>query len=309
MIDMKYITLFTFLFYSYNISAKNQSPFLVVLGIAQDAGYPQAGCYKPHCMPGWKDINQRLGAVSLGLVDSKSSKKYLIEATPDLPSQLYQLHAIAPDNEFKLSGVFLTHAHIGHYTGLMFLGHEAMGTMNMPVYVMPRMKQFLETNGPWSQLVNFNNITLSELHNKTEKKLGELTISPFLVPHRDEFSETVGYEIQGPKKSAVFIPDINKWEIWDYKLSDVIQKSDYALIDASFFANGEIPGRDMSLIPHPFVTETMDLLKNLPLKEKNKVWFIHMNHTNPMLNPDSQESKIVESNGYNIAREGDRFVL
>ncbi len=284
-------------------SDENQ-PYLFVLGVAQDAGYPQTGCYKPHCMPGWNDPALRRGAASLALIDPLSGKKYIFDATPNFPEQLYRLEKEAPSAQFKLDGIFLTHAHIGHYTGLMFLGHEAMGASSVPVYAMPRMAEFLKTNGPWSQLVNYNNIRVSPLqHDKTEQ-LGNIAVTPFLVPHRDEYSETVGYRIEGPKKSAIYIPDINKWSAWETRLADLLKTVDYALIDATFFDDGELPGRDMSKIPHPFVVESMDLLQDLPEAERRKVWFIHINHTNPLLDLNSEPSRQVRSRGFNIAVEG-----
>lgn len=296
--------------YSQTIAASDHSsPYLYVLGVAQDAGYPQAGCYQAHCMPGWEDKHLRRGAVSLGLIDPNDKKKYLFEATPNLPEQLYALEVEAPAEHFEFAGIFLTHAHIGHYAGLMFLGHESMGASGIPVFAMPRMRQFLETNGPWSQLVTYNNITLKPLQHNQAQKLDQLKVTPFLVPHRDEYSETVGYQITGPNKSAVFIPDINKWQEWETDIVELVKSVDYALLDAAFFANGELPGRDMSVIPHPFVAETMETLKQLSRKERNKVWFIHMNHTNPILNPESRESRSVETEGFNIATEGKRFRL
>ena len=69
---------------------------------------------------------------------------------------------------------------------------------------------------------------------------------PFLVPHRDEFSETVGFEIKGENKTAVFIPDIDKWSKWNSDLKELIKRVDYAFLDATFYKNGEIPSRDMS---------------------------------------------------------------
>jgi pyrroloquinoline quinone biosynthesis protein B len=84
---------------------------------------------------------------------------------------------------------------------------------------------------------------------------------------------------------------------------------DYALIDATFYADGELPGRDMSKVPHPFVTESMELLEHLSVKERNKVWFIHMNHTNPLLDVESKESKTVQSRGFNISVEGIKLNL
>jgi pyrroloquinoline quinone biosynthesis protein B len=291
------------------VFAEERAPYIYILGIAQDAGFPQAGCYKPHCMPGWNDPERKITATSLGLIDPSSKKKYIFEATPDLPEQLFLLEQEAPSDEFSLNGIFITHAHIGHYTGLMYLGREAMGAHGLPIYVMPKMEQYLRENGPWSQLIALNNISLMPLRNDRSEVLNNLKVTPFLVPHRDEFSETVGYSIQGPKKTALFIPDINKWSQWKENILERIQLVDYALIDATFYDNNELPGRDMSKIPHPFVVETMATLSLLPREQREKVWFIHMNHTNPLLNLNSDQAKGVRAQGFNIASTGLRLKL
>jgi pyrroloquinoline quinone biosynthesis protein B len=208
------------------------------------------------------------------------------------------------------TAIFLTHAHIGHYTGLMYLGKEAMNAQQVPVYVYPKMQVFIENNGPWSQLVSNKNIVLKTMQtNKLQQLNSQLSVLPFQVPHRDEFSETVGYQINGQEKSALFIPDIDKWEKWETSIIDAIQKVDYAFIDATFFSGKEIQARDISEIPHPFVIESIELFGKLSPTEKAKIHFIHMNHTNPLLKPKSFESKKVEALGFNIARTGDRFTL
>ena len=291
------------------VFAEERAPYIYILGVAQDAGFPQAGCYKPHCMPGWNDPERKITATSLGLIDPSSKKKYIFEATPDLPEQLFLLEQEAPSDEFSLNGIFITHAHIGHYTGLMYLGREAMGAHGLPIYVMPKMEQYLRENGPWSQLIALNNISLMPLRNDRSEVLNNLKVTPFLVPHRDEFSETVGYSIQGPKKTALFIPDINKWSQWKENILERIQLVDYALIDATFYDNNELPGRDMSKIPHPFVVETMATLSLLPREQREKVWFIHMNHTNPLLNSNSDQAQEVRAQGFNIASTGLRLKL
>tara|TARA_B110000879_G_scaffold19155_1_gene23304 strand:+ start:3303 stop:4085 length:783 start_codon:yes stop_codon:yes gene_type:complete len=260
-------------------------------------------------MPGWKDKMLRRGATSLAVIDPTAKSKVLFEATPQLPSQLYDLHNEAPDGEYSLDGVFLTHAHIGHYAGLMFFGHEAQGASEIPVYAMPRMAEFIRDNGPWSQLVTLKNIELKDLKNQQGNKFPNLIVTPFLVPHRDEFSETVGYRIEGPNKTAIFIPDINKWDVWEQDIAQLVRSVDYALLDATFYADGELGNRDMSQIPHPFVSQSMATFDHLSPEDKNKVWFIHLNHTNPLLNSQSSESKYVRSQGYNIAAEGDRLPL
>ena len=241
--------------------------------------------------------------VLLGIVDALNNKNYLVEATPDFTQQTKVLKNHSPFSKKETpDGIFLTHAHIGHYTGLMYLGKEAMNADSIAVYAMPRMKAYLEQNGPWSQLVNNKNIALQELQDGKEIKLAkDLRIVPFIVPHRDEFSETVGYKITGPNKSALFIPDIDKWEKWNTDIVEAITKVDYAFVDATFYDAAEINNRDIATIPHPFIIESMLLFKDLPAAEKRKIYFIHFNHTNPVINKKSKQYQQVIKNGFNVA--------
>jgi pyrroloquinoline quinone biosynthesis protein B len=296
--------------FTLSFCAEAQDVFIEVLGVAQDAGYPQVNCYQPHCLRAWEDPALARDASSIAVVNRHASKKYLFDATPDMREQLYALHRVAPDGEVRLDGIFLTHAHMGHYAGLVHLGREATSSHGTPVYAMPRMKKFLEDNGPWDQLVRLENIRLVGLEHERTVDLGEnLSVTPFVVPHRDEYSETVGYRIDGPNKSAVFIPDIDKWGMWDVDIRDVVKAVDYALVDATFFRDGELGERDMSTIKHPFVSESMDLLDALSDEEKARVIFIHMNHTNPLLIEGSAEQREVERRGFRFAVEGLRLEL
>ncbi len=296
-------------------SASHQYPFVIVLGVAQDAGYPQTACRKECCRPAWTDAQRRRHVACLGIVDPISNERWLIDATPDLREQLQMLDAVAPPNRDNssqpgLSGIFLTHAHIGHYTGLQDLGREVTGAHSVPVYAMPRMRKFLSTNGPWSQLVELGNIELRVLEDDVALQLNKrITITPLRVPHRDEFSETVGYRIVGPSLSVLYIPDIDKWERWNRAIEDELSRVDIAFLDGTFYRNGEIPGRDMSDIPHPFIEETIHQLAELPLSERAKIRFIHLNHTNPALHPESSAATTTQAAGFQIAREGDVFTL
>ena len=286
-----------------------QNPYVVVLGIAQDAGVPQMGCDSPFCQKAWKNPRLRQMVSSIALVNPSKKERWIFDATPDLPEQFQLLKEITGDFSNNLAGIFLTHAHIGHYTGLMYFGRESMNTKDVKVYAMPRMKTMLETNAPWSQLVSLKNIVLQPIENKQTTKISEnISVQSFLVPHRDEFSETVGFRITANKKSLVFIPDIDKWQNWSETLEDIVKSNDYVLIDGTFFADGEI-NRPMSEVPHPFVSETIELLKNLPLHEKNKVYFIHFNHSNPLVQGDKLKIKLLKSKGFNITFQGQKFDL
>ncbi|MDE1467670.1 MBL fold metallo-hydrolase [Aurantiacibacter sp. D1-12] len=279
---------------------------LIVLGAGQDAGAPQIG--------NAEDEGPRLLPSSLGLIDRNAGKRYLFDASPAITEQLTMLDGREPPTDgLGVDGVFLTHAHIGHYLGLAYFGREAAGASNVPVYAMPRMMEFLAGNGPWSQLVELGNIALQPMADRSPVELeGGLEVTPAPVPHRDEYSETVGFSISAPRLGeALYLPDIDYWPT-DRRgplLIEAIERFDYIFIDATFWDDNELGGRDMSEIPHPRVTETMDLLQDRPVQDRLKVHFIHYNHTNPIRDPGSPESREVEERGFNVARRGDRFCL
>tara|TARA_Y100001958_G_C21227445_1_gene552886 strand:+ start:282 stop:1124 length:843 start_codon:yes stop_codon:yes gene_type:complete len=273
---------------------------LVVLGTLQDGGSPHMGCMKSCC------ASERPNdyVVSLGVIDE--SKHLIFDASPDIVSQTNYLQLISPAKELE---IFLTHAHMGHYVGLIHLGRESANTKNTPVYAMPRMAQFLQNNGPWSQLIDLENISIKPLQNKTPVSVSpRLSITPLIVPHRDEFSETVGYLIAGQSKRALYIPDIDKWDLWETDINTLLTQVDYAFLDATFFEDGEI-SRPMSDVPHPFVEESIMRFKTLAVEEKSKIYFIHLNHTNPARDANFEDRRAIEEKGYHFATFGMRFSL
>lgn len=287
----------------------NPNQYITILGIAQDAGYPQIDCDKDCCNAFYDGVEPKKLVSCLGLVDLEHQRKWLFDATPDIGLQVLDLKRNHLDNGKVIDGIFLTHAHIGHYTGLMHLGFEGLGAKQIPVYTMPKMKTYLENNGPWSQLVSFGNIELQRLNNDSTIVLNNtLKVTPILVPHRDEYSETVGYKIEGKSKTALFIPDINKWHVWKKDIIEEVKKVDYAFLDASFFKDGEI-SRPMDQIPHPFTTETTTLFENETNDTKAKIFFIHFNHTNPALLKSHPLKDSIQNLGFNFAKQGDIFAL
>ncbi len=293
-----------FFFALFTYSQTSESDYIQVLGIVQDAGYPHIGCEKDCC----KAVSPGDYFVScLGLVDKTNNKRYLFDATPDIHNQLNLLEKFSDAN--LVDGIFLTHAHIGHYTGLMYLGREGLGGKNIMVYALKRMSKFLTKNGPWDQLVKLNNISIQTISNKEFVKLSEnIFVIPIRVPHRDEYSETVGYKIIGKSKKILFIPDIDKWDEWKKSIIEEVKLVDYAFIDGTFY-NGTELNRDMREIPHPSIEETLQLFSNQPVAERNKIYFIHINHTNPILTNKNGIRDLVESLGFNIAERGLKFKL
>ena len=287
------------------IIGQDKEPFLVVLGVAQDGGFPQAGCKKSCCEKSWINLKKREYVSCVAWVDPIHKKYWLFDATPDMPEQM---HYLSEKYNVELAGIFLTHAHIGHYTGLTHLGREVMGTKNIPVFALPRMYKYLSEHGPWKQLVELKNIQLIPLEADVPIQIADwFEVTAIKVPHRDEFSETAGFVVKGSVKSFFYLPDIDKWEKWDRSIEEYINETDYSFLDGTFYNALELPGRNMSEIPHPFIIESMERWKDLPLIEKNKIHFIHLNHTNPLLQKNHPYRKQLLLSGYNIAKMGDIF--
>ena len=293
---------------SFVFAQNKNSPFIYVLGNVQDAGLPHIGCESKICIEAFNEKKQYY-VTSLALIDKENRKYSLFDVTPNITEQLLMISRDIFDQFILPTNIFITHAHIGHYTGLMYFGREALGSQGIKVNALPRMYDFISNNGPWSQLVKLGNIALNMINfrDNIEINLG-LSVVPIQVPHRDEFSETAAFLIKGPSKTALYLPDIDKWSKWSISLIEILRNVDYAFIDATFYTNTEI-NRDIDEIPHPLVVETMDLLSELPDFQRDKVYFIHMNHTNQMLDPNSDITRIVLNKGFNIARLGQKFHL
>ena len=287
----------------------SKAPYAIVLGTAQDGGIPHAGCYKSCCERARQNQKLRRFPASLALIDPLTRQRFIIDCTPEFPRQLDLLNAHS-DRSWGLSGVLLTHAHVGHYTGLIHLGREVMGTSALPVYAMPRMTEFLHHHEPWRQLVDLGHIELRELvADQTLSLTKSLSITAHLVPHRAEISETVGFKIDGSQHRAFYLPDIDDFDSWDRALETVIEQVDRAWIDGTFFDAKELIGRDLSTIPHPLISETLKRLEMSSEELRAKVHFIHLNHSNPVCQSDHPAYLRVQASGCQLAADGDRFEL
>ena len=125
------------------------------------------------------------------------------------------------------------------------------------------------------------------------------------VPHRDELSDTVGFVVRGPRRSLLYVPDIDKWERWERSLEDEVAAVDVAFLDGTFAAADEVPGRSLSEIPHPLVSETIARLAAKPALGR-RVLFIHLNHTNPLLWDASRRRALSD---FRVARDGEEHPL
>ena len=289
----------------------------ILLGAAQDGGVPQAGCACAHCQSARSDAAQRQWAACLGLVDRASRQSWLIDATPDFRPQLDALQDFAGSSELApsgssgygpdcpLAGILLTHAHIGHYAGLIHLGREAWNTRELPVYASASMAAFLCNHAPWSQLVSLGNVALRPLAPGQAVALSpRLRVTPIPVPHRDELSDTLAFVVEGPRRRLFYCPDIDAWDDWEHDLRAFVGEMDVALLDGTFHGAAEQSGRDLDSIPHPLALDTAGRLAGVACD----VRLIHLNHTNPLWR-SGPEREWLEAQGLAVGAFGDRWRL
>lgn len=283
-----------------------------VLGTAQDGGISHSGCHCETCLQARRKPEHSRLIASLAILDLKEKNFFLLDATPDIRAQLDIVHhrLNSQKTKFTPDGMLLTHAHIGHYTGLMFFGYEAMSTHRLPVYCSSRMQRFLSENGPWSQLVRLENIKIQSLQMDQEYSLTpRISMKGFQVPHRDEYSDTLGFVITGQEKRLLYIPDIRSWKAWDRSIVDEVAKVHVALLDGTFYSPDELPGRDLSKIGHPFIRVSVETLKAVVKKGRIQIYFTHLNHTNSALDPGGEARKRLEGEGFRLAEDGLEFAL
>lgn len=288
---------------------------LRVLGTAQDGGFPHAACSCPRCELARNDPARERLIASLALIGSEGDV-FLVDATPDIRRQLDRLHDPRPPagrvDRAPVDGVLLTHAHLGHYTGLGFFGFEAIHTHGLPLYATPRMIEFLSTNGPWSQLFDIGNVRPVTLVPSEPTRLNdEIGVSAFAVPHRDEFSDTIGLLIAGPTRRVAYVPDTDGWDAWEIPLAEWIDLNDVdvAILDGTFFSMDELPGRDVESIGHPRVHDTIELLRDRVAAGGLRVYFTHFNHSNPLLDADGKRRREVEAAGFALLDDGLELAL
>lgn len=277
----------------------------VVLGTMQDGGLPHIGCECPRCQAALAKPALARYAASLAVIDRRreNTAVWIIDVTPDIKWQLAMLaaelgpHAQRDGRLRQPDGLFLTHAHLGHIGGLPQLGPEAMAVHDLPLYATPGLVALLQETTLWRPAIS--RFSLRPIVPGSTMELAPvLSLTALAVPHRDEWDVgTVAYRIKGPQRTLLYLPDIDSWELWPEAQTNV-KTADMALLDASFYSVDELGGRQP--VAHPLVPDTLERFKDVP----GQLILTHINHSNPILDENSDQHKAVTQAGALIARRG-----
>ena len=278
---------------------------VVLLGVAQDGGRPQPGCAKPCCIG--LSSNDISYPTSLGVIES--DQIHLIDVTRHLANQLQYLGNRIPNY------VWLTHAHFGHVDGLGLFGRETMNAKGIPLYASKKMQQLITDTPQWRIMVEQGVFVPREMSNNNKVEFGELTIEPILVPHRDELSDMHAFVISSSQNKLLYLPDHDTWEetLSMYNCHDIRQwlkelAIDIALIDGTFWSEDELQSRNQEKVPHPPIKQTIEML-GYKQQGDPEIYFIHLNHTNPVYDQWSEQHAQVIEMGWKIGKQGMKINL
>lgn len=270
---------------------------LVVLGSGQDGGAPQFGSHR--AAAGTRT------ASSIAVIIDRNSV-LLFDATPDLRQQYRALENLLDPRDARspVDAVFVTHAHMGHYGGLMHFGKEATATHMTPLHAPASVLEFLDANEPWATLLRSEHL-VGHATDDSDVSYGPITVHAIPVPHRADFSTTVAYSIHVEGRPWVlYLPDIDGWDRWPEAV-DVIGAHPINLLDATFGDAGEVPGRPIEEIPHPIVTDTIERFADLGAERR--IVLTHLNHTNQLGVIGSPIRSESEAAGFEVAFDGMRI--
>ncbi|WP_299775026.1 pyrroloquinoline quinone biosynthesis protein PqqB [uncultured Tateyamaria sp.] len=293
---------------------------LIVLGAAAGGGLPQWNCGCRNCTDARAGVIPRMTQSSVA-VSLDGQAWVVLNASPDIRAQVDacpQMHPPALRGS-PIASVILTNGDIDHIAGLLTLREKTA----FDVYATSSGLDILRSNSVFGVLdpgiVAQHAVSLETPF----EPLPGLTVTPFAVPGKvalflegdtlnlEEVGEqTVGLLLESASARAAYVPGCAAIPDW---LIDRLAGVGLLLFDGTVWNNddmqrtgtGEKTGARMGHVP---LNGELGSLTRLSEVGGRKV-FIHINNTNPILQPDSAERAEVLGKGWEIAFDGMEITL
>jgi pyrroloquinoline quinone biosynthesis protein B len=277
-----------------------------ILGSAAGGGLPQWNCACVNCVAAraGKIEPQTQSSIAIGTNSEEFQNWWLINASPDLPGQIESAPWLQPrrntSRNTPIAGVLLTNADIDHALGLLLLRQQQEPLV---VYATDETRAALS----WLDhaLARFCGIEWRRVTPKFQSLDSGLAFRAIELPGSVAFQ----FRDDASGRTALFAPSVGSLT---EQLRDAVHTSDVVVFDGTFWSDGELgrvrPGarRARQMNHLPINDGSFDLLRQSPAHRKI---YTHVNNTNPILMPGSQERAQLEQTGIEVARDGLEIVL
>lgn len=295
---------------------------ILVLGTAAGGGFPQWNCACTNCRLARSGVLPHRFQSSVA-ISGNGRDWHLINASPDVTSQLEQFirPRLAPDEARRgmpLGGIFLTNADLDHTLGVFHLREGRPLRLTAPEPVRESLER-----GPapgrvlgayaglsWqSAREEWANVDGSGLEARCVPLAGGGP--PRYDASADAGTHAVGYLFRNGGAPVGIFPDV---AVLDAALLAELAACEQIWFDGTFWDEDELVrlgfsehcAADMGHVP---ISGKNGSLVALSLLGRDRVAYLHINNTNPILRPDSEERKALEAAGLRVAEDGEHFVI
>jgi pyrroloquinoline quinone biosynthesis protein B len=298
--------------------------FVRVLGSAAGGGFPQWNCNCPNCNGVRnKTINAVTRTQSSIAVSADGVDWVLFNTSPDLLAQLAAFPALQPARAIRdtaIKAIVYIDSQIDHTTGLLMLRegcpHEVYCTdmvyedltTGFPLFTMLKHwngginRHPIPLNGSSFNIAGINGLSFTAIP-VTGK-------APPYSPHRNNahIGDNIGIKVTDERsgKNLFYSPGLG--DLTD-QTRQLMSEADCLLVDGTFWQEDEMQAvgvgdkraEDMGHLPQSGENGMINVLK--PMNKPRKI-LIHINNTNPILDEDSEQRKILASEGIEVSFDG-----
>lgn len=295
-----------------------------VLGAGAGGGFPQWNCNCHNCSRVRQGtIRAKSRTQSSIAVSSDNENWVLFNASPDIRTQLEHFPAAHPKHGIRDSGIkaiVLIDSQIDHTTGLLMLRES---TRPLEIYCSDMVMQDLSTGFPVFKMLEHycrvkhhpvpldgTGFTIPGIEDLRFHTHALKSKAPPYSPHRHDPHEgdNIGVMIEqmSTGRKLYYAPGLGEIEPHVYT---ALRNADCILVDGTFWQHDEM-GRagicdklalDMGHLPQSGPGGMIETLNGVPAARKI---LIHINNTNPILDEDSPERKILDQAGIEVAYDG-----
>ncbi|MBZ1349680.1 pyrroloquinoline quinone biosynthesis protein PqqB [Alcaligenaceae bacterium LF4-65] len=295
-----------------------------VLGSAAGGGFPQWNCNCPNCSGVRQgSINAQMRTQSSIIVGNGSPDWALINASPDVLTQIKQTPVLQPARQMRDSGiaaVVLMDAQVDHVTGLMMLRER---NSPLPIYATQQVFDDLTAGLPLVKTLSHyctveQRLISPEQENFSIPELTGIAFTPITLsskappysPHRHDPhpGDNIGLlmtDITSGKK-AFYAPGLG---VIEPQVEQAMRQADVLLVDGTFWTDDEMISMGLSSkraidMGHLAQSGPGGMLEELASHSTKRRILIHINNTNPILREDSPQALQLKALGIEVAFDG-----